>query len=72
MNTCKGICVRFKAKSCKNINRYENGQKCCTICGIFIFHENTRCPCCGCKLRITPRASKSRKKLQKERNMIRV
>lgn len=70
MNICKGICVRFKAKSYKGKNRYEMGQKCCTKCDIFMFYDDIRCPCCACKLRVTPRGNKSRKKLQVIRNFI--
>lgn len=70
MNICKGICVRFKDKSYKGRNKYEIEQKGCTKYNDFIFHDDTQCPCCACKLRITPEENKSRKKLQETRNFV--
>jgi hypothetical protein len=61
MIVCKGVCVKFKAKDYKGYKRYALGQKLCPICGIFITYNDTRCPCCKCKLRITPKGSKARK-----------
>ena len=44
--TCKGTCVRYKANKLFGINsRYENGQKRCSICEIFINWDGKHCPC---------------------------
>ena len=63
---CKGVCVRFKAKKPEGVGsrRYTEGQKRCTICGIFLVYEGIWCPCCGYKLRITPRKSENKKTLR--------
>ena len=62
MNICKGICVKFKATESKGGDRYAIGQKLCSKCGLFLFCNDTRCPCCKCVLRITPKSSKFRKR----------
>jgi len=70
MSSCNGICVKYKAKHYARHNRYENGQKRCPICALFIFYNGSRCPCCKCKLRVTPRARKLREKLQTSKKII--
>lgn len=53
---CKGICSRFKAKkSNSTVGRYEEGQKRCQSCEIFIIWDGLRCPCCGQRLRLRSR-----------------
>ena len=63
---CKGICLRHKAIRPLNGHRYLIGQKRCQVCQIFIDWEGIFCPCCGYKLRITPR---NRKLKQTFRNL---
>ncbi|MGZ5484861.1 MAG: hypothetical protein ACXWFB_02980 [Nitrososphaeraceae archaeon] len=41
-----------------NGQRYLIGQKRCQVCQIFINWEGVFCPCCGYKLRVTPRNKK--------------
>lgn len=62
---CKGICIDFKIKTHgpKDGGRYENGQKRCSICNIFIKWSGIRCPCCGTALRMKPKNSKKRQQL---------
>jgi hypothetical protein len=56
---CKGICSRHKAfKPKKGGQRYAIGQKRCQVCQIFIYWQNSFCPCCGYRLRGKPRNSK--------------
>ncbi|HEX7257139.1 MAG TPA: hypothetical protein VF242_03680 [Nitrososphaeraceae archaeon] len=57
---CKGICSRHKAMRPKTGNRYLIGQKRCQVCQLFIDWQGLYCPCCGYKLRIKPRSSKSK------------
>ena len=52
---CKGICVRHKALKPVGIGRYSIGQKRCQICETFLIWDGLTCPCCGYKLRTTPR-----------------
>ena len=52
---CKGICYRFAAKKPKSGYRYLEGQRPCSICGIFIDTNGMttfRCPCCNNRLRM--------------------
>lgn len=56
---CKGICESFKASSISYKFRYDQGQKRCTFCDIFIEFNGIRCPCCGCPLRIKARTRNS-------------
>ncbi|MEE8132290.1 MAG: hypothetical protein V3T40_01795 [Nitrososphaerales archaeon] len=61
---CKGLCQKYKAKKPYGISRYADEQKRCQICEIFIHYAGVRCPCCGYKLRVTPRGTKYRIKLK--------
>jgi len=56
---CKGICTRHRAfKPKKGGQRYAIGQKRCQVCQIFIYWQNSFCPCCGYRLRGKRRNSK--------------
>jgi len=61
--SCKEICLRYKAKKPQSSSRYIFGQKRCQICSIFINWEGVFCPCCGYKLRIKPRKTQNKMKL---------
>ena len=61
---CKGICVRYKARKPPVGGRYENGQKRCQICEIFMLTDELWCPCCGYRIRSKPRNSKYKAKLR--------
>jgi hypothetical protein len=64
---CKGICIRKKAFS----NNYNNGQKRCQICELFIKWNGLRCPCCHCRLRTKPRNVKlKRRRLMTSRKRV--
>lgn len=52
---CKGTCDRYLAKKPSVGGRYENGQKRCQVCEVFIQWEGLWCPCCNYKLRGKPR-----------------
>jgi len=67
---CKGVCIQYKASKRQGGYRYENGQKMCSICGIFIKWEGIRCPCCSAKLRNKPKSTKNRKEFQEKRNCV--
>ena len=59
--TCKGICIRYKAKKPRVGSRYSIGHKRCQVCEIFIKADGVYCPCCGYKLRTKPRPRTPRK-----------
>ncbi len=62
---CKGICIRHKAQKPRDyVGRYANGQKRCQICEIFIKWDGIFCPCCGYRLRVSPRLFKNKEKLR--------
>jgi hypothetical protein len=71
---CKNICFQFKAMRSHAPNcqyyleegRYDNGQKRCQICDIFIKWSGSRCPCCHTSLRTRPRPKKYREIIAKE------
>jgi len=62
MATCKGVCVRYKAKIANRrgvgMGRYASGKKRCQGCEIYIRYEGLYCPCCARKLRTVPRNKK--------------
>jgi len=65
--TCNEICKKYKAQNNGLEGRYEQGQKRCTNCEIYIKWEGLWCPCCGYLLRTKPRARKLKLKLAKSR-----
>lgn len=52
---CKGLCDRHKAKRPDSIGRYADGQRRCQTCSLFLNWSGVYCPCCGYKLRSSPR-----------------
>ena len=58
---CKGKCVKYKAgKTHSQNNRYEVGQKRCSVCELFIIWDGNHCICCGYMLRTNPRGTLAR------------
>ncbi|MCH8914932.1 MAG: hypothetical protein IIA82_03685 [Thaumarchaeota archaeon] len=61
---CDGSCKKLKAESNRRKGgRYEQGQKRCPQCEIFIEWKGLWCPCCGRLLRTKPRARKLKRQL---------
>jgi hypothetical protein len=61
---CKGKCIKYKAgKTYGQNNRYEVGQKRCSVCEIFLKWEGKHCPCCGYVLRTKPRGTLARQQM---------
>jgi len=61
---CKGICIKYKAgKIYGQNNRYEVGQKRCSVCELFIIWDGKHCPCCGYMLRTNPRGTLARRQM---------
>jgi len=61
---CEGSCKKYKAKSNSlEGGRYEQGQKRCHTCEIFIKWEGLWCPCCGRLLRTKPRGTRLKRRL---------
>ena len=59
MKTCKNICKNYKAKGkAPSEGRYRNGQKRCQFCEIYLIWDGLYCPCCGSRVRNTPRNRK--------------
>ncbi len=61
--TCKGTCIRYKAKSNSGNTHYELGHKRCTTCYIFIKWDGIHCPCCNFHLRTMPKSTSGRHQL---------
>lgn len=68
MNLCKGVCERLEIKIKGQTMKYENNQKRCPVCEVFMICLDVRCPCCSCILRVTPRTNKYRKSFHKRKN----
>jgi len=62
---CREVCSKYSVKRplLKEIGRYEDGQKRCTSCEIYINWDGKHCPCCGHILRTKPRSGSGRNKL---------
>ncbi|AJW70239.1 hypothetical protein [Nitrosopumilus adriaticus] len=57
---CRGVCHKYKSSGVSMQFKYQEGQKRCSFCGIFMVYNETRCPCCHTILR-----TKARDKLSK-------
>jgi len=62
--TCKGVCTKYKTNKPFGGNRYEIGQKMCSICGIFVMWDGKHCPYCNYTLRTKPKGTKTRHQLR--------
>ena len=61
---CHGNCEQFKAKSNSHEGgRYEQGQKRCPQCELFIKWDGLWCPCYGHLLRTKPRGTRLKRRL---------
>ena len=62
---CREVCSKYSVKRplLKEIGRYEDGQKRCSSCAIYINWKEPNCPCCGHILRTKPRNTSGRNKL---------
>lgn len=59
---CNNICQNHKAKKPKHGGRYEDGQKRCNSCDIYIKYDGLFCPCCNLRLRMSSRYTKFKEK----------
>jgi len=61
---CNELCKKYKIKgNSYEGGRYEQGQKRCPQCEIFIEWEGLWCPCCGRLLRTKPRSTRLKRRL---------
>ncbi len=58
--TCKGICDRYTSIGTAMKLKYQEGQKRCSFCGIFIECEKARCLYCNMILRTNARNRRSK------------
>ncbi len=66
---CNGIHNRYKRTRRVGKSNYSDKIKRCTTCEVFIEWSGIMCPCCGFKLRISPRSKHYKAKLrEKEKN----
>ncbi len=62
--TCKGICIKYKAKK-QPKGHYAVGHKRCQNCDLFIdVGDEIRCPCCRYILRSKPRKTFDKERLK--------
>lgn len=63
MLSCKGECkTTFKRSLGKTIFHYTDGQKRCSVCGVYIRWIGSKCPCCNAVLHVRPRHSRAKEK----------
>lgn len=67
-NICKGICTReiyFPKKVVRNIK--NSGYKRCSKCMMCLMTEETYCPCCRVRMKISPNNNQARKRHAEEK-----
>ena len=57
---CKGVCEMFKSTGISMKLKYQEGQKRCSHCGVFLKFGGIRCPCCRTILRTKARNRNSK------------
>lgn len=65
--SCRGICEKYRIRvgGGGGRDRYADGQKRCSRCGVFMLCKELRCPCCRQMLKVKPKNSKDRRHLQR-------
>ena len=60
---CRGICYRYKVHTNQG---YITGAKRCSpnTCDCFIMWDGAFCPCCGIRLRLSPRRGYDKKRVK--------
>ena len=61
--TCNGVCENYKATKPAYGGRYEDGQKRCQTCQIFVYYNGLFCPCCNMRLRTNSRYTKLKERV---------
>jgi hypothetical protein len=70
---CVGVCDKLKSTNVNKVStrggkgRYDQGQRWCTVCDVFILvvsKTTNSCPCCGSKLRSRPRSMRFKNKFR--------
>ena len=70
MFTCRGNCKTvFKNILGKPNLRYQNNQKRCGVCEIYLKIDSPKCPCCKSILHVRPRHSKAKIKYYEARGV---
>lgn len=64
--------IQNQKKKIQYKGRYETGQKRCSTCETYIEWDGHGCPCCNCTLRVKPRNTKNRQRLQKIKQIRRI
>ena len=58
VQVCNGLCNRLKPTPTTNDLRYENGQRWCSECALFLVTKENGCPCCKTRLRTKAKGRK--------------
>jgi hypothetical protein len=61
---CKGIHNKYKRTRRVGNSNYSDKIKRCTTCEVFLEWSGLLCPCCGYKLRTSPRSKNYKAKLK--------
>ena len=71
MNTCNGICARdYETKKLVR-GVHKTDYKRCSKCCLFLKYAGIHCPCCGVRLKVSPRNSTARKMNREMREVVR-
>lgn len=63
---CKGVCTNFEYETKKTVRgKLREDYRRCSICCVFLKYEGIYCPCCGVRLKHSPRNNCSRKRYYK-------
>lgn len=63
---CKGVCTNSQYETKKTVRgKLREDYRRCSICCVFLKYEGIFCPCCGVRLKVSPRNNCSRKRYYK-------
>ena len=63
---CKGVCTNSEYETKKTVRgKLREDYRRCSICCVFLKYEGIYCPCCGVRLKVSPRNNCARKRYYK-------
>ena len=63
---CKGVCTNSEYETKKTVRgKLREEYRRCSVCCVFLKYQGIYCPCCGVRLKVSPRNNCARKRYYK-------
>ena len=68
---CKGVCINSQYETKKTVcGKLREEYRRCSVCCVFLKYQGIYCPCCGVRLKHSPRNNYARKRYYKAKYSI--